>query len=66
MTVGSQIKSCYASMKQIEATLQILVNKAQDEETQTKFQEAGKIIAKIKKDLEQQVIHLTQEEPQYR
>lgn len=66
MTVGSQVKGCYASIKQIEATLQSLSNKAQDKEAQIKFNEAEQIMNEVKKEMEQQIIHLTREEPQYR
>lgn len=65
MTVGSEVKGCYASIKQIEATLQTLANKAQDKETAHRFKEASQIVSEVKTDLEQQLVHLTREEPQY-
>lgn len=65
MTVGSEVKGCYASVKNIEATLQILANKAQDVYSQQAFNEAQQIISEVKESLNQQVIHLTREEPQY-
>ncbi|KKE78998.1 DUF1657 domain-containing protein [Oceanobacillus caeni] len=65
MTVGSEVKGCYASVKNIEATLQILANKAQDVDSQQAFNEAQQIISEVKESLNQQVIHLTREEPQY-
>ncbi|KPH69272.1 MULTISPECIES: DUF1657 domain-containing protein [Bacillaceae] len=65
MTVGSELKGCYASVKNIEATLQILANKAQDVDSQQAFNEAQQIISEVKESLNQQVIHLTREEPQY-
>ncbi|WP_145524308.1 DUF1657 domain-containing protein, partial [Virgibacillus sp. SK37] len=59
------VKGCYASVKNIEATLQILANKAQDVDSQQAFNEAQQIISEVKESLNQQVIHLTREEPQY-
>ncbi|WP_068672549.1 DUF1657 domain-containing protein [Oceanobacillus sp. Castelsardo] len=65
MTVGSEVKGCYASVKNIEATLQILKNKTQNVESQQAFQDAQQIISEVKESLNQQIIHLTREEPQY-
>jgi hypothetical protein len=66
MTVGSQVKSCFSSIKSAEATIQLLATKTQEHEAHEKFKEAEKIIASIKNDLQQQVIQLTKEEPQYK
>ncbi|MFC3039931.1 DUF1657 domain-containing protein [Virgibacillus xinjiangensis] len=65
MTVGSQVKSCYASIKSAEASLEMLANKAKDQETKNAFFHAGNILLDIKSDLKQQVIELSKEEPQY-
>ncbi|MFC2947408.1 DUF1657 domain-containing protein [Virgibacillus sediminis] len=65
MTVGSQVKSCYASVKNAEASLKVLANKAQDQETKTAFLNAGNMVMEIKSDLEKQVIEISKEEPQY-
>ncbi|GAB3793119.1 DUF1657 domain-containing protein [Virgibacillus kimchii] len=66
MTVGSQVKSCFSSIKSAEATIQLLAGKTQSYEAHEKFKEAEKIMVAIKDDLQQQVIQLTKEEPQYK
>lgn len=66
MTVGSQVKSCYSSIKSAEATLELLANKTQSTETKQAFEQAQQIITEIKDDLQKQVIYLTQEEPTYK
>ncbi|WP_100011132.1 DUF1657 domain-containing protein [Lentibacillus sediminis] len=66
MTVGSQVKSCYSSLKNVEATLDVLANQAQKQESQQAFFTASQAITEIKTDLQQQVIQLTKEEPQYK
>lgn len=66
MTVGAQVKGCFSSIKSIEATLQLLLEKTNEEEQQKQFEQAKQIVAEVKKDLQQQVIKLTKEEPQYK
>lgn len=66
MTVGSQVKGCFSSIKSAEATLSLLANKTQDTEAKKNFEEVEKIIANVKTDLERQVIYLSKEEPQYK
>jgi hypothetical protein len=66
MTVGSQVKSCFSSIKSAEATIQLLASKTQEYEAHEKLKEAEKIMASIKDDMQQQVIQLTKEEPQYK
>ncbi|WP_077325837.1 DUF1657 domain-containing protein [Virgibacillus siamensis] len=66
MTVGSQVKACYASVKSAEATLMNLKGKSNDPQTQEAFKNAYSIMKDIKTDLEKQIIYLSQEEPQYK
>lgn len=66
MTVGSQVKSCYSSIKSIEASLEMLANKTQTEKAMEAYSQTQQLIQEIKSDLQQQVIFLTQEEPQYK
>jgi len=66
MTVGSEVKSCYASIKSAEATLNILANKTQDQQTKENFDQVQKLISEIIEDLQQQVMYLSREEPQYK
>ncbi|NBJ71402.1 MULTISPECIES: hypothetical protein [Clostridia] len=66
MTIGAQVKGCYSAIKSVEASLQILTAKTNEQEQQTKLKEVERIITEVKKDLRQQVIHLSKEEPQYK
>jgi len=66
MTVGSDVKSCFSSIKSAEATLNILANKTQSLETKQAFEQAQQLITQVKDDLQKQVIYLTQEEPTYK
>ncbi|RLL45158.1 DUF1657 domain-containing protein [Oceanobacillus piezotolerans] len=65
MTVGSQVKGTFASVKNIEANLDLLANKVQEAEAQQAFSEVQQIITEIKQDLEKQIIYLSRQEPQY-
>lgn len=66
MTIGSQVKSCFSSIKSAEATISLLANKAQDKQSKQVYEETNTIITEIKDEMEKQVIRLTQEEPQYK
>lgn len=66
MTVGSQVKSCFSSIKSAEATLNLLANKTTDQEKEQAFKNTQQIIIEIKEDLQKQVIQLAKEEPQYK
>ncbi|PAV28807.1 hypothetical protein CIL05_14360 [Virgibacillus profundi] len=66
MTVGSQVKSCFSSVKSVEASLQLLENKTQDPLAKETFNNVQKIITEVKDDLQKQVIQLSKEEPQYK
>jgi len=66
MTVGSEVKSCYSSIKSAEATLTILANKIQDQHTKEVFLQVKQQLSEIKEDLQKQVIYLSHEEPQYK
>lgn len=66
MTVGSQVKSCFSSIKSAEATIQLLAKKTQHEETRKVFEDALKMISEVKDDLQKQVIFISREEPQYK
>ena len=45
MTVGSDVKSCYSSIKSIEATLNILENKTQDQQTKEALEHVQQLIS---------------------
>ncbi|SET28152.1 Protein of unknown function [Oceanobacillus limi] len=66
MTVGSQVKSCYSTIKSVEANLETLAIQSNEREATEAFHKAQAIVREIKKDLDKQVILLSQEEPQYK
>ncbi|MFD2761984.1 DUF1657 domain-containing protein [Lentibacillus juripiscarius] len=66
MTVSSQVKGCYASLKSADATLETLAAKTSSQEAEEAFRQARNTVRTVKQDLEQQVIFLTKEEPQYK
>lgn len=66
MTVGSQVKSCFASIKSAEATLVLLAQKTQDDQTKQILTNAQHNISEIKDDLQKHVLFLSREEPQYK
>lgn len=66
MTVGSQVKSCFSSIKSAEATLNLLAKKTQHEQNKQAFEQTEQLISEIKEDLQKQVIQLGKEEPQYK
>lgn len=66
MTVGSQVKSCFASIKSAEATIMMLAEKTQDEKTKQTLTNAQHTVSEIKDDLQKHVLFLSREEPQYK
>lgn len=66
MTVGSQVKGCFSSIKSAEATLELLANKTQHQQAKEAFEETRNIVTEVKDDLQKQVIQLGIEEPQYK
>lgn len=66
MTVGSQVKSCFSSIKSVEATLSLLAKKTQQDQSKQAFEQTEQLISEIKEDLKKQVIQLAKEEPQYK
>ena len=65
MTVGSKVKTVLASLKNIEATFDILSQKTQDSEAKQVYQQTSQIIHEVKTDMHAQVQILQNEEPQY-
>ncbi|AVQ98867.1 DUF1657 domain-containing protein [Oceanobacillus sp. M65] len=65
MTVGSQVKTCFSSIKSVEASLQMLAEKTYEQNSYQAFKDAEAIITEVKNDLQKQVIMLSKEEPQY-
>jgi protoporphyrinogen oxidase len=66
MTVASNIKQTYASIKSIESQLSSLAFNSLDEEAKKVFHEAMLTIGKIKDDLQTRVYELERAEPQYK
>ncbi|ALX50500.1 hypothetical protein AOX59_01025 [Lentibacillus amyloliquefaciens] len=66
MTVSSQVKGCFASVKNIEATLESLSAKTRDQKADEIFNDVRNTMRTVQNDLENQVLHLTKEEPQYK
>jgi len=66
MTVGANVKSCYFSIKNAEATLQMLEQESVNKESKQAFQLAQNILNEVKNDLNEQIQFLTREEPQYK
>lgn len=65
MTVGTQLKSCYYTIKQIDAGLETLAAKSSNEESTEAFLQAQEYIRNIRYELEKQIIFIENEEPQY-
>lgn len=65
MTVDSQVKTCYYTIKQAEATLHQLTVKTNDDERKHIFSTAEKILTSVNYDLKNQLIFLAKEEPEY-
>ena len=55
MTVGSQVKQCFSTLKGIEASLSSLAITSQDEDTKRVFHEMMMVIEEVKKDLKVRV-----------
>lgn len=66
MTVGANVKGCYFSVKNAEATLQTLEQKTVNKDSQKAFQIAQQLLTEIKNDLNKQIQFLAKEEPQYK
>lgn len=66
MTVGSQVKSCFSSVKSAQATVEMLMNKTNDNESKIVYEQVSQLLSEVKDDLQQQIIFISQEEPQYK
>lgn len=66
MTVGSQVKQCLATIKQIEASLEQLSVKTANKQAEQAYKDAAEIVNNTKKSLQSQVAFLHIEEPQYK
>lgn len=66
MTVGSQVKQCFYSLKSAEQGLINLSVRAQEQEAQKVLYEAATVFKEVIKDLDMRVGELEREEPQYK
>lgn len=66
MTVGSQVKQCFATIKHIEATLNELQSKTSDNEAKCAYETASELISETKQALKEQINFLQREEQQYK
>ncbi|WP_152657812.1 DUF1657 domain-containing protein [Oceanobacillus sp. CFH 90083] len=66
MTVGTQVKSCYASIKSIEGALESLHETTRNPSLQTAIEDANKLVAQVKNAMHHQVIELMKKEPQFK
>jgi len=66
MTVGSDVKQCFASLKGIEASLSSLALRTQDDESKRTLHEAMMVVHEVTKDLKKRVGELEGEEFQYK
>jgi hypothetical protein len=66
MTVASQVKTCLASLKSAQASLEQFAMETQNEEAKTLFTQAAGQTQQIVQQVEGRVTELEKEEPQYR
>ncbi|MBU5467116.1 DUF1657 domain-containing protein [Virgibacillus sp. MSJ-26] len=66
MTVGSEVRTCYATIKSIEAELSTLAVETTDNKAKQSLEKSIQIMEEIKADLDKQLIMLINEEPQYK
>jgi len=65
MTVDTQVKNCYFSLKQADATIQQLAIKTSSGEARQAFQSATSLLSLVQRDLEKQLTFIAKEEPEY-
>lgn len=66
MTVASQVKQTLASLKGARGTLRVYSTQSRDEEARLVFTDAIEVTDKVIKDLEDRIMTLEFEEPQYK
>ncbi|MDQ0253974.1 hypothetical protein J2S74_001347 [Evansella vedderi] len=66
MTVASQVKQCVASLKNVEATLNSLAIRSENEQAEEAFRDACQTTRRVLADIEKRVGELEFEEPQYK
>ncbi len=66
MTVASDVKTCLASLKSAQASLETFALSTQNQEAKTLFQNAAESTQQIVNQISSRVYQLEQEEPQYK
>ncbi|MGP4040649.1 DUF1657 domain-containing protein [Gracilibacillus sp. D59] len=66
MTVSSNVKQCFATIKTIEAGLSTLAINSSDEKVQRLFHEQMLVMEEIKQDIMKRIGELEREEEQYK
>jgi hypothetical protein len=66
MTVASQVKTCLASLKGAQASLEQFALETQNQEAKTTFTSAAEQTQQIVQEVETRVQQLENEEPQYK
>ncbi|AIQ29758.1 MULTISPECIES: DUF1657 domain-containing protein [Paenibacillus] len=66
MTVASQVKTCVASLKSAQASLEQFAMETQNEEAKTLFTNAAEQTLQIVQQVEGRVAEIEKEEPQYK
>ncbi|NOU81992.1 DUF1657 domain-containing protein [Paenibacillus sp. LMG 31459] len=66
MTVASQVKTCVASLKSAQASLEQFAMETQNEEAKTLFTNAAEQTQQIVQQVEGRVAEIEKEEPQYK
>jgi hypothetical protein len=66
MTVASQVKTCLASLKGAQASLEQFAIETQNQEAKTTFTSAAEQTQQIVQEVETRVQQLENEEPQYK
>lgn len=65
MTVGSDVKGCYYSIKHAQATLEDLALLPMKGEKHNQYKEAIRLLDEVRLGMHEQVLFLAREEPQY-
>ncbi|TDF98136.1 DUF1657 domain-containing protein [Paenibacillus piri] len=66
MTVGSQVKTCLASLKSAQASLEQFALNTQNQDAKNAFTTASQTTQQVINDIQSRVQQLENEEPQYK
>lgn len=66
MTVASQVKTCLASLKSAQASLETFALSTQNQEAKSVFEQCAQTTQQIVEQISSRVTQLENEEPQYK